>query len=418
MDLKRSTGYHRVQVDKSVFWFATEDSKLKLSGVSAMLSELRELGTGWTGQVMFSDGSGYRDPHVIYGWLDQWADHVLDSIESVLAAPRSTTETKLLSRRGGASVRTVRPCATYALTRGEISCECDGGLLSIGDNAYDPTRVVVRKRRSTVHTVPNRRAVQLLKGLANAVDEAMAASGNDAAIARCRLWHLRINTMQARPLAKALRGGPSVLAVGRQTVELNDIRYRRVFDAAKDFRSRFGWSPTSDEQRRYSYVQSADLIYQAYVASRLAAELQLQQVDPVLGAGSLAFTGADYDIYYDALCPPNILRSWRRQSIHPDSSRPDILLVERATGKVAVIDAKYRLGGDGFASEDSRKDVSAYMALLVCRPSSILYPGNGTTGRSITGQSRTILEVPVVPSGNALQVELPTIVSSLELPPF
>lgn len=419
MDLKRSTGYHRVQVDQSVFWFATEDSKLQLSGVAAMLRELGDLGTGWTGQVMFSDGSGYRDPHVIYGWLDQWADSVLDASESVLAAPRSDTEmTNVLSRRGGSSVRTAPTVRFLRSNPRHNLIPSDSGLITIGDHKYDPTRVVVRKRRLTVHTVPNRRVVQLLDQLGNAVDEAMGAEASGAAVARCRLWRLRINTLQARPLARTLREGPSVLADERQTVELNDRRYQGVFDATKDFRSRFGWSPTSDVQRRYSYVQSADLIYQAYAASRLAAELGLHQVGPVLGAIPLAFAGPDFEIYYDALCPPSVLRSWRRTSIHPDSSRPDVLLVERASGRVAILDAKYRLGNDGFASEDSRKDVSAYMALYGLSTVSILYPGAGSAGRVITGKSRTILEVPVSPGSDSLRAELTAILNSLELPPY
>ncbi|MEV0902497.1 hypothetical protein [Actinoplanes sp. NPDC049802] len=420
MDLKRSTGYHRIQIGQSVFWFATEDSKLQLAGVSAMLRELGELGTGWTGQVMFSDGSGFRNPHVIYGWLDQWADSALDAIESVLAAPRSDTETtNVLSRRGGSSVRAV-PTLRYLRSdpRHHLTAR-NGGLISIGDEEYDPTRVVVRKRRLTVHTVPNRRAVGLLDQLAGAVDEAMGASARDGqAVARCRLWRLRINTLQARPLARTLRDGPRVLAAERQAVELNDRRYQGVYETAKDFRRRFGWSATGDAQRRYSYVQSADRIYQAYAASRLAAELDLQQVSPVLGATPLAFSGAEFDIYYDALCPPSVLRSWRRTSIHPDTSRPDVLLVERASGRIAILDAKYRLGPDGFASEDSRKDVSAYMALYGLSTVSILYPGTDTTGRTITGNSRAILEVPVIPGSEALRMELPAILASLELPPF
>ncbi len=419
LDLKRSTGYHRVQIDQQVFWFATEDSKLKLAGVSAMLNELGALGTGWTGQVMFSDGSGYRDPHVVYGWLDQWADNVLNAIEGVLAAPRSETETTdVLSRRGGASVRTV-PTLRYLRSDPQRNLVArTGGLVAIRGLECDPTRVVVKHRRLNVRTVPNRRAIQFLDQRGDAVDEAMIAGASDAAVARCRLWRLRINTLRARPLARALREGPRVLAAERQTVELNDRRYREVFHSVKDFRSRFGWSPSSDEQRRYSYVQSADLIYQAYAASCLAAELGLRQVGPVLGATPLAFTGKDFDIYYDALCPPTVLRSWRRSSSHPDASRPDVLLVERATGRLSVLDAKYRLGNDGFASEDSRKEVAAYMALFGLATVSILYPGDSAAGRAVTGHSKTIREVPVSPSSPALRAELPAILASMEQPTY
>lgn len=108
LDYTRSTGYHRVHVDGCVFWFATEDRKLRLEGITRMLDELRGLGTAWSGQALFSDGSGYLDPHVVYGWLDANAERALDAIETVLAAPRSeNVSARILSRRGGNSVLAV-----------------------------------------------------------------------------------------------------------------------------------------------------------------------------------------------------------------------------------------------------------------------------------------------------------------------
>jgi hypothetical protein len=419
LDLKRSTGYHRLEVDRNVFWFGTEDRKLGLSGVSTMLKELGRIGTGWTGQVIFSDGTGYRDAHVLYGWLDQWADTALDAIESVFQAPRMANELSTrLSRRGGASVLTV---ATIRYLRSDPRRHLvarEGGLLRVGDARYDPTRVVARKRQLTVQTIPNRRAVQLLDLLAKVVDETLGSELNDAAQARCRLWLSRIGTIQARPLARSLRGGPNVLSSERQTEELNDRRYRHIFEVARDLRAQFGWSARGDEQRRYSYVQAADRIYQAYAVSRLAAELGLRQSQPVLGSTPLAFRGSDYDIYYDSPCPPDVLRSWRRGSVAPDASKPDVLLVERATGRVALLDAKYRVGVDGYASEDSRKEVAAYMALYGLSTATILYPGQEGSFRAVSGHGQRILEIPVRPGSNALRASLNDVLGTLADPRY
>ncbi len=87
MDLTRSTGYHRLDVDGRTFWFGTQDAKLRLAGIESMLNELGSLGTGWGGQVLFSDGQGLRDAHVVYGWLDEWAEFALTAIAEVLASP-------------------------------------------------------------------------------------------------------------------------------------------------------------------------------------------------------------------------------------------------------------------------------------------------------------------------------------------
>ena len=82
----------------------------------------------------------------------------------------------------------------------------------------------------------------------------------------------------------------------------------------------------------------------------------------------------------------------------PDTSRPDILLHSPTTGKVAVIDAKYRKNR-GEASEDSRKEVSAYMALYGLDRIGIAFPGSGEI-RTISAQMRSIVELPVSPRLN------------------
>jgi len=132
LDFGRSTGYHRVEVDREIFWFATEDSKLGLSGIEAMLDELRSIGTGWSGQAMFSDGTGFRDPHVLYGWLDEWADKTILAIETVLAAPRAiTTSSRSLSRRGG-NVLTVPTVKLLRSAPKRHLTERSGGAIKFG----------------------------------------------------------------------------------------------------------------------------------------------------------------------------------------------------------------------------------------------------------------------------------------------
>lgn len=53
VDLTGSTGYHRIEVDGAALWFATEDAKLGLEGVEAMLARLRTVGTmDWPGALL------------------------------------------------------------------------------------------------------------------------------------------------------------------------------------------------------------------------------------------------------------------------------------------------------------------------------------------------------------------------------
>lgn len=419
IDLTRSTGYHRLDIDGIVFWFGTEDAKLGLVGVEAMLKHLRTLGTGWTGQALFSDGSRMRDVHVLYAWLDQWADIALAAVHAILASPRPAIRSaQMLSRRGGRPVllsqtlRLVRSAPRQYLTVN------DSGLIPVGNTAYDPLRVVVRRRTTTLDTVANRRAVGLLGWLFKLCQEVLASQPDQSAMVRCQLWLNRAQTLQQRPLAQALRATMATSSLVRQAEEATEARYRRSYEIVRDLRRKFGWSADCVPLPRFSYVERADSIYQAYAASCLASALGLTQTSDVLGTAPLAFTGPRFDLYYDALCPPHVLRSWRASSICPDMSRPDLLLHERDSGRVAVLDAKYRIGRDGAASEDSRKEVSAYMSLYGLNGITIIFPGIGCEPRAVVGHGRRIVELPLAPPAVEFAAAIPKVLETLQRPQF
>lgn len=419
MDLARSTGFHRMQVGRNVFWFGTEDAKLGLDGVEAMLAEMRSLGTGWTGQALFSDGAGLRDAHVVYGWLDQWADSALRAVEAILAAPRTTvTRTKRVSRRGGA--RVLVP-ATVQLLRSDprrhLAPSAGEGVFTFGGAGYDPLRVVVKHRRTTVDTLANRRAASLPPSVIRLCDEVLRDNPDQQTTTRCRMWRTRAETIQRRPLAAQLSAAPVVGMAPRQPEELVDARYRVSYEIASDFRRGFGWSATRRIESRFSYVDRSDLIYQAYTASCLALALGMTQTSSVLGMEPVAFTSERFDLYYDRHPPDHVLRSWRSGGSRPDVSRPDLLLHERSSGKVAVLDAKYRVADDGGATEDSRKDMEAYLNLYGLHAATILFPGEAGSAAAVTGRDFTLNEVPVAPAAD-VGVALPSILATLELPPY
>lgn len=418
IDLTRSTGYHRLLVDGSVFWFGTEDAKLGLQGIEAMLAHLRTAGTGWTGQALFSDGSGLRDPHVLYAWLDQWADRALEGVAALLASPRAvTSNTQALSRRGGPAVllsptlRLLRSAPRLYLSPNPT------GLIKAGGTAYDPLRVVVRRRTTTLDTVANRRAVAVLNWLIKLCTEVIASLPDSGTTVRCRLWLNLARMLKRRPLAQTLASAATLSAAPRQAEEATEIAYRTTYDTARDLRRLFGWTASLTPLPRFSYVERADTIYQAYTASCMAQALGLTQTSHVLGSTPLAFTGPRFDLYYDTPPPAHVLRSWRASSSRPDTSRPDLLLHERASGRIALLDAKYRVGQDGHASEDSRKEVTAYLGLYGLHGITILYPGVGAETSTVTGHGRSIVEVQATPPAD-LSTAVGAVLSTLQRPPF
>lgn len=420
LDMTRSTGYHRLDVDGTTFWFGTQDAKLRLDGIEAMLAEMGNLGTGWGGQALFSDGTGLRDAHVVYGWLDEWADRSLAAVEAILAAPRSRNErTQKLSRKGGSGVLTAPTLRLLRSSPRQYLAANDDGFMEIGTERYDPLRVVVRQRSSTLKTVANGRAVSLLSWITRLATEVVDSEPSTTAVTRCRLWANKAATLARRPLAQSF-SATSLRSYGsypRQSEELLEAPYRETYAAVADIARLFGWSADIRPMSRYSYVAKSDSIYQAYTATRLAKTLGLHQTDPVLGSRPLAFAGPQFDLYYDTTCPAHVLRSWRSYSTRPDESRPDLLLHERSSGRVAVIDAKYRQAKDGGASEDSRKEVTSYLGLYGLASVSILFPGNAAPV-AVSGHGRTIYEIPVRPAGDSLDVAIPLILGSLEVPPY
>lgn len=419
VDLKRSTGYHRLDVDGSTFWFATEDAKLGLEGIEMMLADLRTIGTGWAGQALFSDGSGLRDVHVLYAWLDQWADAALAAVSAILAAPRPVSaNTRALSRRGGPGVLVAPTLRLLRSAPLQYLSMNPSGLIEVDARRYDPLRVVVRRRTMTLDSIANRRAVGLLRWLVRLVQEVLSSDPDTTTQVRCRLWLNAAKTLQQRPVAHRLRSAEAG-AAPRQAEELTDARYRRSYEVSQDLRRKFGWSAQATPLPRYSYVDHADAIYQAYAASCVARALGLTQTSEVLGAESPAFSGADFDLYFDSLCQPQVLRSWRAASDMPDKSRPDLLLRERATGRVAILDAKYRLF-KGEATEDSRKEVTSYLGLYGLRTITIIFPGEPKLARVITGKGHTIIELPLKPPDQdaTLATHLPNVLAGLELPQY
>lgn len=419
VDLTGSTGYHRIEVDGRTFWFGSHDAKLGLEGVEAMLARLRTVGTGWTGQALFSDGDGLRDVHVLYAWLDQWADRALDGVETILVAPRPEHRNdRSLSRRGGPSILLAPTVRLLRSNPRRYLAPNEAGILNVGGRSYDPLRVVVKRRTITLDTIPNRRAVGILEWLAKLCREVLTAQPDPAIRVRCRLWLNRALALQRRPLAQALHGG-RYFGAARQPEEITETRYRLAYEVAHDLRRQFGWSVTRVPRPRFSYVERSDRIYQAFAATLVAEALGLTQAGPVLGGEAVAFSGHRFDLYFDRQPPAEVLRSWRAVSSRPDGSRPDLLLHERSTGRVALMDAKYRVGPDGGASEDSRKEVTSYLGLYGLHAITVLYPGQADESTDVSGQGLTILEVPLAPSNTgALERVVPQLLDTLELPPY
>lgn len=416
IDLTRSTGYHHLQVGLGAsYWFGTDDAKLRLDGVRAMTEYLRQQSLTWTGQLMFSDGTVFRDERLIYGWLDQHADDALVQARRIAERPvRSRTTKLVVQSRGG---RPVALRQTFALLRQrpqELLVAASGGPIEVAGASYFPRRVVAKVKRSDVDTPANRRTAWLLVQLRTLAAAVRSVAPDLAEVERCERW-VRASTALltvsslAQLAPKVLGQPPAAVAT---TEELMDARYAATFKHANSLAWLAGWSPSLSLLPAHAYVAYADEVFQAFVVTVLADALGLAPTAKTLGAVQPAFIGSSSELYVDTVPPAQVLRSWRSYSSAPDAYRPDFLL-SLGAGSVVLGDAKYRRDDDG-ASESSRKELLAYMAAYGLDHAVIFYPPSEAQSlecRTVTGQGKTLLEVTIGP-----RTDLPLFLTSTVLP--
>jgi len=418
VDLTRSTGYHRLEVAGETYWFATVDAKLRLDGLVEMLRDMAGQGTAWNGQILFSDGSVLRDPHVVYAWLDEHLEGVVVAARRVVSEPVRGTERQFRPerhmQRGMSASRTAAFIRRQPRERLELN---DTGTLVVDGLAYSPIRVVTPRSRPTLDMPWNHRLVALLDLLSVLVREVADAQPSEEAALKCRGWTESLQEIARHPTTQAIRRFATprgALSAAPHAPELSLERYGRILTTALDLAGSLGWAAVSSPVSRYSYVAYSDDIYQAWAATRVARAFGLAQCHPTLGAKQPAFSGDAFDLYYDTTEINHRLRSWRSVSDRPDHPRPDLVVVHRPDGKVALLDAKYRTGA-GAATEDSRKEVASYMATYGLDKAGIVYPP-GTLDElphEINGVRMRMLELPLRPGGAVNDGQIRTHIESL-----
>jgi hypothetical protein len=416
-DTTRSTGFHHLQVAPATsYFFGTEDAKLKLDGILRMLEYLGESGLGWSGQLFFADGSYLRSNHVIYGWLDRWADRLLAAANRVCYAPvRAARKDRRVSTRGGrvdvpATVKLLRSRPKEFLEEGE------DGLLAVGDKRYNPLKVVAIGQADSVDTPANRRVMWLLGQLYDLCLEVTPALPKDAKeeYARCSAWASRAATcLYLSPLsrlyAKSVSTPPPATL---SSVEAVNPDYAIVAEGASLLQELRGPALGRERRAAHAYVKYSDEIYQAFVSFAVAEALGMEKAE---GGGGYQFRNADFEMFVNVFPPRDVLRSWRSYSTAPDDFRPDLIIRRAADGAVAVCDAKYRQE-KGRASESGRKEVMAYMAAYDLARAVIFYPpkDDALGVYSVSGQGREIAEVTIAPAPDLqrfLRAELPKLLA-------
>jgi hypothetical protein len=407
-DLTRETGFHELTVGPRRFLFGTEDAKLRTDGIISLLDYLGAQGLAWNGAMYFSGSDQVlRDPRLDLAWLVQVGEAII-SIGTAIADRPWTSRRRSRTRldRGVPDIgRTMR----LLRQKPDLLEEQDGGPVRYTHPdgtiaAYTPREVVVRRQAKTFDTPGNRRATALLEGT-SALARAVGIRAPEAV--QPELFDLaeRLDSLLRRPPFESLHGQAAwrPLVVGPIEEERVDSRYAAAWQLYFELYAERHWDPRRELMPEWAYGGYADAIYQRFCGQLVADHLGLRPMSEPPGEGyGPHFVGARFDLYLDITPPRSVIRDWRDDSGRRASLRPDLVLHERDTGRVALMDAKYRCSGRR-ATADSLTDVQLYLQAYSRQKVGVLFPPSKDAGEDIwnvhlvSDGSFSIYEIPFLP---------------------
>jgi hypothetical protein len=408
VDLARDTGFHELIVAANrAYLFGTEDAKLRIDGVRSMLDYLEAAGLAWSGTMFFSGTDQVlRDPRLDRAWIERTLPELLDVARRIAQRPATMRG----SRRVRADHGVPDLAATMALLRArgrDLLEEHPTGPIQVagpdGESRWAPREVIVRRRTKATDTVGNRRATALLTDV-RALIVTTAGQIPDQDIARALRDHLaeidevvRLEPFRTLRRRHAHRGLPRLARAEERT----DPRYGLTFGLWRELRQERHWDPSRAVMPERAYAGYADRIYQRFCAILLADALGLEPNPRTAGTGIPAFTSSRFDLYVDTKPPSSVLSDWRDRTERPSSLRPDLVLHERASGRVAVLDSKYRRDKrSGLrASGDSLSEVQLYLQAYGRNEVGVLYPPREPYWEinDVTDGQQRIVEIPFRP---------------------
>ncbi len=375
VDLSRHIGFHELTAGGHRWRFATHDGKLRLEGILALLRFLADSQIAWSGAMFFSgDDRVLRDARLDKAWLDDAWPRIVGACAAIAREPHSErTSTRRRARTGLVDVaRTTRFLRDHRelveeLRHGAIQWTVDGSV-----KRGAPLEAIVRHSRTTTTTVPNRRATTLLVAVDRLVRGLLKQpSLTDPAAEALRQIAAECAALLRLPPFAGLKQN-LVVDAPRTITERVDQRYAEAYTLLAALRRERHWAPAMEVLPERAYVAFADQIFQQFCAHALARAKGLVASEE--GATAvLRFDSDEWVLWSNVKPPDDVLHDWRAESTRPADLRPDITIQHRPSGRVAVMDAKYR--GDGTApSLDSLSEAQLYLQAYELRQVCVLYP--------------------------------------------
>jgi hypothetical protein len=408
VDLKRDTGFHELIVGPATFMFGTEDAKLRIDGMVELLDYLQAHGLSWSGAMFFSGSEQIlRDARLDRAWLARRGNEIVALGTAIAERPWTTSRSR--RRRTDHGVPDVGATLKLLRERPDLLEEMEDGPVEFehGDatvKRYAPREVIVRERKAMFDTPGNRRMTALLDGVA-----ALARSTQIKAPKHIRKEMAELVEQVERLLLRSpfnelrRRGAHLRLPLALAVEERIDPRYAAAREMHRELVRERHWDPRREVMPERAYAGHADAIYQRFCGHLLADHLGLEPTAELPGEGKGPhFAGDRFELYVDVTPPSSVIHNWREDSDREANLRPDLVLRERSTGRVALMDAKYR--ADRLrATLDSLAEVQLYLQTYSRKRVGILFPpGPGPDeqrwkAHEVTDGTFCIYELPFLP---------------------
>jgi hypothetical protein len=400
VDVFRSVGFHCLQVGQEEYFFATEDAKLKLSGVLTLLRFLEHEGLSFGQQMFFSDGTSIRDSRIDYAWLQDKTAELVAVSQAIADRPARIFRTEHILGPPGSCRIAVRQ--TVGLIRSNPRAMLEphlDGVVKFRAARYMPRLAVMTARERSFDHLSNLRVTRLLEHSRSlgAQLKAVRELPPDAKAVLNRVCEQLHACLQLFPFS-SLRDRGTDLPDRPTALEMVDERYVTTFRLHEELTKELSWEPSTKLADRFAYVRYADQIYQAFVALTLAraagAERVGRSLRPYLSRPSLR--SERFDFYYDTVPPTPEFLNWRSASPRPTDMRPDLTVIDRPGNRGVMIDAKYRVEKD-HVSSSALDDYHVYMQAFECKSIVVCYPGSRPSVSHIAADDYDIVQVSLAP---------------------
>jgi hypothetical protein len=406
VDAFRSVGFHCLEIENARYFFATEDGKLQLDGILAILKLIDREGLSWGQQLFFADGAAIRDPRVDFAWLMDVGPRIVATVNAIADRPWRRQDSRPVRGRPGPGNILIGPTMSMLRRNGRTGLdEAPGGPVEFRGRSYWPQAAVMERPTTSIDTVGNRRATALLVE-SHALAHHLLSSDDVPTDVKNQLQPLQGTIAKCcdRFPFNLLSGRPFRLKNDPSTEEMVDARYAETYRLYQHLNRDLAWEPGVHLEDEFAYVAYADQIYEAFCAVTIARAAGVPQVGSALRPylSRPSFRSERYDFYYDTEPPTPEFRNWRKKSSRPAEMRPDLTLVDREARTGIFVDAKYRLEGSGRLPSSAIHDCQVYLQSFGRKHIAICYPAPRPQISEIAADGFRILEIGLGPYSNLL----------------